>query len=364
MKKLLMVMAVFLLMAGVSHGAITQTIAVVETTTSSMSISDDYSIDGDVKAIYLYWAEGRNLGEGALSLVDSIKQGDTPTDPDTFVVTGLTHNTYYSFMVVMLDSVYAHADSVHYDSTDVSSYTTEGIGITLTAEDVTYRGVIAHIELTNVDSAAKSISLQYHDPDSAWTAWSDTITSIDNDDDSLAFPTAPSDLMRNKYYDMRVVVTDSTGTDTSSVTSFLTLDFDWGTWGEPAGWVEPNLYHVKYSWSNSATTLSLPFSIVDKSWVKIWALLIGFDNNEANDSAYVYLASYAHGDQVFGDTLIAADVDTGRVAEAWFLKPVVSNEVDTLVGTWGTDLVLKAMSTSGDTTAIDTRYLDVWLMFK
>ena len=364
MKKLLLIVLAILSMAVIGQAAITQTIAVVETTTSSMIIEDDYGIDGDVKKIILFWGTGINLGWSDLSRKDSILQTNTPSEPDSFKVTRLKHNTYYSFAIVMQDSVDAHADSIHYDTTGIYTVKTEGITITNTAEDITYRSFQIHLELANVDSAAKKIVLEYRIPSASY-ARMDSAVSINNNDDSLVTPVAPTDLQRATYYDARVIVTDSTGTDTSAVTRVLTLNYDWGTWYQPLGWNEShNLYHVTYSWTNSGNTMVVPIDISPFEWVKVWVRLFGLDNNETNDSAYVFLSSYANGAQVFGDTLIAADVDTGRAAEAWFLKPQVSNETDTLVGAWGTDLRLNLTSSSGDTTTVDTRYLDAWLMFK
>jgi len=363
MKKILLTLLMLLVMSGVGHAALTQVIAVAETTTSSITVETDYTVDGDVATIYLYFDAGSNIVPTTLQ--DSILQSDTPTDPDSFVVTGLTHNTAYSFFTVIRDSIYAHAESIYVDTSDIASVSTEGIVFTNTAEEVTYRAFQIHIEMANLDSAAKKIVLEYAPFDTvAYSRMDSVSTDIDNADDTLATPDSPTDVLRNTYYKARIIATDSTGTDTSDIVAVLTADFDWGTWGQPVGWVKPNLYHVKHSWTSSAATLTLPFDISDKSWVKIWAKLIGLDNNEANDSAYVYLASYAHGAQVFGDTLIAADVDTGRIAEDWVLKPLGSIVVDTLVREWGTDLVLKAMSSSGDTTTIDERFLEVWLMFR
>jgi len=344
---------------------VVQTLTIYDTTTSEFSVGIEVTgaDSAESKIVLIVGLIG-----GSKTRADSTTSINN--NDDSLTATGLTHNKTYEIFTICDDST----------STDTSAFDTllmEGIGIATSVYDTTYRNFNVGIELTNLDSAANKIVLVTKEiTDATVEVYSrvDSATSINNDDDSLEAAPTPYDLTKNANYAWFIIVTDSTGTDSSTIDTIDIDDFPWYAYNNPQGWVTSNVAHATWTWDESQDAFTSDnFSINDSWGGKIWARVIGEDNNRTFDSLYLIVYSgEPTGDLNAIDTLITAEADTGTYTVEYIWRPIAPEDSvwKNRLGyeDWGLTLELRGSVTDssesvGDTMDLDDRYLDIWLEF-
>lgn len=386
MRYLLMalVLAVMLPVMGLAANGLSD----IDSANTSLTIKLDFSGMAAPDSCVLKWHLIFGTTNPPKTRSDSVIVGINGT-ADTVKVSGLHNGTkyYYSANFWAQDTT-TGTRPVHYYSIGIDSGITKTVGQTIAAATAaTYRQFQIKDTYFGADSAFKLIRMQYRVKGSpTWTdaAVGAVISNVAVGRDSTflasvdtlnAVAAAPVDLLvSGVIYEVRVVATDSTGSDTSNTLEITVLPipayWDYLT-NTQKGLIGPNTWHWQKTFNESQDyLLTDEISITEYKTAEFHAHLAGIDNNKTFDSVTVYLQTNKFGTWVSIDTLITRDIDTAT-AIVWRKVGMVTNgdSVEMKAIDFGDQLRIYAIMTdssaaTGDTMDLDARYLDIIGIFK
>jgi hypothetical protein len=252
--------------------------------------------------------------------VDSSTAINKTSDTSAFV-TGFYNGTtvYFQAKCIYRDTT-TGSRTTHVYWTPVTTGYTKNIGQTLTehTSSTSYRNFLVINTYYGADSAFKKSYMQYRIK--GVTAWTtpiadsinanravgrdstalgspDSIWALNSGTSSTFYQYAP-DLEPGRTYEVRVVSTDSTSSDTSNTLEITTSTLP----GKPAdyglkeGEVFPGVWHFTHRYNKLNDTWDSPHILLNQGYKKIVFEVqkFGFDNNHPADSSKLYLMQVNH----------------------------------------------------------------------
>lgn len=296
-------------------------------------------------------------------------------------------------------------------TTPIDSIITKTVGQTIAevADSTSYRNFQIIDTYFGADSAFKKIYMQYRVKGAttwitpvARAVWAnravardstalgsvDTLWALAGGKSTTGYITttgATEDLLAGTIYQVRVIATDSTSSDTSN-----TIEITTGTLPgyraaydstDYPGHFGPNVYHFKTSWDKLNYTWTSPqIDITKYSRIRVSGAMFGRDNNHPGDSTKVWLRtsrpSLPNGWDCFDSSLVQLSnrpiADTLGFFKKYAITPSGRETVadSTVIDTIGAfiwfymgvqDSNVASYGASTDTTTLDRHYLDIWV---